>query len=641
MVSHMKKIVALLLLICLCVPVIAGCTTLQGDNDKGANISMFITTFPESLDPAAVQLSAETAMLFGLIYQPLTSVNESGKVEGALAEKWYSYFDNREDLYKMYFVLKETKWSDGIQVTAQDIVYAWKRILSPEIQSPYASLLYPIKNAKNYKSGVMTSDDVGLVAESETLLCVTFETDYDVAMFAEAVSCIALTPLRENVIETAVKNNPKNDPNKKYNRDQDWDKNAAIMVCNGPFKVQGFEEGTKLVLERNAFYYRDEEDDYLDESVVPYRLTCIYQETTIIGNVTEPIDEYTFQYNKYLAGRNFFLGAFKPETYDALKGKIKTKKLLSSYTYYFNTAHDITSDAKVRQALSCSLDRAEIVKIMGTGMIASTGFVPSGVFDVKQGSDFRKAGGDIYQTTADVSKAKTLLQQAGVSGGEIKLCYLIPWTSLMYSDSEKHDNVKNKVTHYNPYEKIAEYTKSVWQELGFTVTLSGVYTENYKNVLSSGDWDVIGLDYAVNSVDAFAYLAPFATYYSGNSVSVSLDSATFTPHYTGLQSAEYDELIDSIVYNSNRSERVALLHEAETMLAELCPATALFQYTKSYVISSKLDNMEITSWYGFYDFSDLRLDDYIAVNSRETVESLAAAELAASAEEGDSIDVNE
>lgn len=637
MVSRMKKIVALLLILCMCIPVLAGCTTLQGDNDKGANINMFISTFPQSLDPAAVQLSADTAMILSLIYQPLTTINEDGKVKGALAERWYGYYDKWDDVYKMYFVLNETAWSDGIQVTAQDVAYAWKRILSPEMQSPYASLLFPIKNAIAYKSGVKTEDDLGVVAESETLLCVTFEQDYDINLFAEAVSCIALSPLRENIIETAMKNNPKNDPNKKYDRDQDWDKNAAIMVCNGPYKVQGYEEGTKLVLERNQFYYRDPEDDYLDKSVVPYRLTCIYQETTIIGDVAEPIDEFTYQYNKYLAEKCYFLGAFSPSTYEGLKGKITTNRTLSTYTYFFNTKKEVLSDARVRQALSAALDRNEIVKLLGTGMVAATGFVPTGVFDTKAGSDFRKAGGNIYSTTADVNKARELLQSAGVSGGELKLYYLIPWTSLMYSEDDKHKKTKDKVSHYNPYEEIAKYAEQVWEDLGFTVELKGVYAENYLDELSAGNWDVFGIDYSIQSVDAFAWLAPFATKFSGNYVSVSLESETFTPHYTGLEDEDYDKLLESIVYVSDRAKRAEVLHQAEAKLAELCPATALFQYTKSYVASSRIDNLEVTGWYKFFDFTDLRLEDYIEVNSREVKESLEAAERAASYEEAHSI----
>ena len=173
----------------------------------------------------------------------------------------------------------------------------------------------------------------------------------------------------------------------------------------------------------------------------------------------------------------------------------------------------------------------------------------------------------------------------------------------------------------------------MWEGLGFIVELKGINAEKYLDELSKGEWDVFGIDYAINSADAFAWLAPFATAFSGNEVSVSLEAATYTPHYTGLEDTDYDNLIDSIVYVSDRNQRTEVLHQAEAKLAELCPATALFQYTKSYVVSSRLDNVEVTGWYKFFDFTDLRLDDYIEVNSREIKESLEAAEYAASYEE--------
>ena len=114
----MKKFVALLLVLFVCLPVVAACSTLQGDNDKGATISMYLTDFPQTLDPAAVQLQADTAMIFSLIYQPLTTIDEKGKVKPGLAYEWYSYYDNRDEEYKMYFKLNETMWSDGISVSA-------------------------------------------------------------------------------------------------------------------------------------------------------------------------------------------------------------------------------------------------------------------------------------------------------------------------------------------------------------------------------------------------------------------------------------------------------------------------------------------------------------------------------------------
>ncbi len=635
--STMKKIVVLFLIVCMCIPVFAGCTTLQGDDDKGANIQMFLTSFPQSLDPAAVQLDATTSLILSLIYQPLTTINEDGKVEEALAKNWYSYYDDRDQIYKMYFELNETYWSDKILVQAQHVADAWTRILSPDFESPYASILFPIRNAKDYKAGIKTASDLGVYAEGDDLLCVEFEQEYDIDLFAEAVSCIALAPVRSDIIDKAMKDNPVGSKN--YDRLQDWDKNAAIMVCNGPYRVQGYEEGTKLVLERNAYYYRDEEDDYLDESVIPYRLTCIYQETTIHSDENgDGIDNYEFEYRKWkndwssseaAKGINYFLGAFSADTYAKVKAdgsKMNTADLLSTYTYFFNTKSEITSDAKVRNALSVALDRNRIVEIMGTGMKASTGFVPDGVFGAKSGSSFRAEGSAIYSASANIENAKQLLKEAGVSSGTIRLAYLIPWSKQLYTSETLHQSRAKKVATYNPYENIANYAKETWESLGFTVELTGYTADAFPAALSAGEWDVIGLDYAINSVDAFAYLAPFAKWYSGNIVSTDIDAETFTPHYTGLESDEYDALIDEIVYDSNRTTRAANLHKAEELFASLCPATALFQYTRTYVVSGKLDGIKSESWYGYYDFNELELDDYIKVNAAEAEESFARTE---------------
>lgn len=635
LVSHMKKFLVLLLVICMCLPAFAACSTLHGEEDKGANIQMFLTSFPHTLDPATVQLDASTSLLFNLIYQPLTRIDENGKVVGALAKNWYAKYDKQDQVYKMYFELNETWWSDGILVQAYHVADAWTRILSPENESPYASLLFPIRNAVAYKSGLMTQSDLGVYAEGDDLLCVEFEQEYDVNLFAEAVSCIALSPMRVEIIDRAAKNNPKDD--KAYDRLQDWDKNAALIVCNGPYRVQGYEEGTKLVLERNKYFYRnDEEDGALDESVIPFRLTCIYQETTLSGfdiAADAKTDEYNYQYNKFINGTNYFMSAFNAASYEPLKEQADSKRLLSTFTYFFNCKDDsVTGNPLVRQALSAALDRTKMAQIMGRGETPSTGFVPNGVFDKTVGSDFRTAGGSIYSVTADTNKAKELLKQANVSSGTINLTYLIPWTSQLYSATALHVKEKDKVTTYNPFELLANYTKEAWEALGFTVKLKGVYADTYQETISKGDWDVIGVDYSINSTDAFAYLAPFATKFSGNIVSVELDADPFTPHYTHIQDADFDALLESVVYDSNRETRTAKLHEAETKLNELCPATAVFQYQRNYVISDNLSKISSDNWYGYFDLEDLRLDDYLEVNSKENEESLARAEQAKEAE---------
>ncbi|MEG2004091.1 MAG: peptide ABC transporter substrate-binding protein, partial [Clostridia bacterium] len=600
----MKKILVLFLLVALCLPVIAACSTLKGDTDKGATINMNLSSFPQTLDPAAVQLDADTSTILALIFQPLTSVNKKGEVVGALASEWYSYYDKRENEHKMYFVLNETKWSDGITVSADDVVYAWKRILSPEFESPFASLLFPIKNAFKVKSGVMTSDDLGLVAEDDFLLSVTFEKEYDINLFAEMVSCIALSPLREDIITKSIKDNVKNE------RNQDWDKNAAIIVCNGPFRLQGLEEGIKLVLERNAYFYRDVEEDALDKSVIPFRLNCIYQEATLPSKVDTPISEQQFQLNRFKDGKIYYLSDFTKDTFSSLSKDITTSSMLSTYSYYFNTTNKILSDARVRRALSIALDRQAIADLVGKGYKAIDGFVPSGVFNTEKGTDFRAVGGALYSKTGDLEKAKSLLKEAGVSGGELKLTYLIGDHTSSFASS-----YAGKVSYYKESEITAAYAKSVWESLGLKITLVPVYADTFNQALSSREFDIIGLDYVMNCTDAFGYLAPFAKRFSGSKVSIDFESETFTPHYTGLQNDDYDALIDSIVYVSDRAKRAELLHQAEAKFVELCPATALFQYSTSYIISDNIDKYS-TNYFGFNDFSNLRMKDYIEVNSK-------------------------
>ena len=148
----MKRLIAILLLTVMCLGLLTACA--RDENDKGPIIRMYITGYPRSLDPAAVQPSAEITKLLGLIYEGLTAIDEEGKVIPALAKSWYVKYDEKDGQHKMYFELNETHWSDSTAVSADDVIFAWKRILTPDIESPYASLLYYIKNAKDVKSGV-------------------------------------------------------------------------------------------------------------------------------------------------------------------------------------------------------------------------------------------------------------------------------------------------------------------------------------------------------------------------------------------------------------------------------------------------------------------------------------------------------
>ncbi len=617
----MKRFIALTLVALMALVALAGCSSLKED-EKGANISVYMSAFPNCLDPAVVQTNADVTQIFGLIYEGLTAVDENGKVVGALAEDWYYEFDNVHKEHKMFFELRsDAYWNDGRKVSADDIVYAWKRILEPGFESPYASLLFPIENAKAYKNGSteISVDDLGISAYEDELLCITFERrydedgndlgSYDIDLFAEQVSCIGLVPLREDIITDAEKN---------AENGQTWDDIAASIVCNGPYGVKNLEEGIRLVLERNSSYGR-ETDQALDKAVKPYRITITYQPNTIDGKVEEPKSEIDFQMDRFDNENIFFMSAFNKDSYAVYSEDVKdVVDMMSTYVYYFNTENELLASKEVRQALSMALDREKIVsEVTGSGEKAVTGYVPTGVFNTGRKNDFREVGGDLYSTGADTDKAKELL--SGAKKGTIKIAYLIPDSKDFITD------YRSKVKLENVYQLIAEHTKGVWEELGYTVELEGLYEPQYREALSNRTYDVIGVTNVVNSVDAYAWLSPFASRYSGCKVTPSLDGEdTYTAHQTNWENEEYDAIMDKVCYENDREIRAELLHEAEKILADECPATALFRYTNGYVKSGKLSGIGDTFYFGYRNFNDLSLKGWREINAAEEEASNAA-----------------
>ena len=173
----MKKLLALVLAVVLLVPaMLTSCGT--DEEIKGAEIQMFLTTLPQRLDPAAVYSDADTMKVMGLLYEGLTTLNEKGKVEKAIAKDWEYEIDERDNLMKLEIELTKTRWSDGIILDADDFIYAWTRILLPENNNSNAALLYPIYNAQEVKEGLCSVNDLGLYAVKDDLLQIVFEPSF-------------------------------------------------------------------------------------------------------------------------------------------------------------------------------------------------------------------------------------------------------------------------------------------------------------------------------------------------------------------------------------------------------------------------------------------------------------------------------
>ena len=80
-----------------------------------------------------------------------------------------------------------------------------------------------------------------------------------------------------------------------------------------------------------------------------------------------------------------------------------------------------------------------------------------------------------------------------------------------------------------------------------------------------------------------------------------LEDEAYSPHITGFESDSYDSLIDSIVFEVDRTKRAELLHQAEAALLDEMPACPLYFYTESYVVNEDLSKVG-DYYFGYRDF---------------------------------------
>jgi len=565
----MKKVFALLLCLAMVVTVFAGCQN-NDDEDKGATIPMYLSSEIYSFDPAVAYTDEAAVKVLGLVYEGLFRVNSSGKVEKAICKSYKITEDPENDIHRIEFKLKNTAWSDGRLVQAQDFVYAIKRVMEPEFHGEAASMLFDIKNARAVKAGDMSIDDLGVVDSDKTVLQIDFETTIDYDQFIEYLASPLLVPIREDAVGKAT----------------DWASNTSILVCNGPFVVRSFSPGEKLVLERNIYYYRNVEEDRLKKYVVPYRLSISFK------------DDSSEQLVKFENGEIVY-DAYLPLAKRAeYADKVTTSDMMTSLSYVFNTTKAPFDKADVRNALSLALDRQAIADIVVYAK-AATGLITDGVRDAGSKKMFRENGGDLISASADLQKAKDLLNKAGVKGGSFAITI-------------RNNEVDRAV---------AEYAQGVWKTLGFNVTIVeksfSKYSNNDYDLVSNEfykayegkDFDVISIDYQMMSTDAFPNLAQFATEFSGGKIDLASGNYEFTPHVSGYSNEEYDTLIESAFAEKDRTKRAEILHQAEEKLLADAPIIPLVTYQHAYIASSDLSKFT-TAYYGFNNFAKAKLKDY-------------------------------
>ncbi len=327
-----KRIIALILCLAVAVSVLAGCAgSIDASSEyKGEQITMYLTEDIYNLDPAYAFTNDASRSIVSLLFDTLFTLDANGKIKPCLASG-YKTEKTDDGEYFMYIEIDEdARWSDNQPVTADDVVFAWKRLLNPNNSFSSAYLLFDIKNAYAYNHAEVGKDDIGLKADGD-LVTIQFEGETNYDQFLLNLTSLALAPLREDIAS----------------KSDDWAKKPGIMTASGPFKL------SKLG------FYQNEEITYVD---INYSVKEIDENNMIV------LDKN---------GNPIYNPATETSEFEEQK---LSSFILERNLYYFRNAEDEekldVSVTPYRIIVDCSLTDEEIVEGYEHGVIAYIGDIP-------------------------------------------------------------------------------------------------------------------------------------------------------------------------------------------------------------------------------------------------------------------------
>ena len=626
-----KRILAMLLLLVTALAplgMITGCAATD-EEDYGAEITAFFVEEVYDFDPAKAYTNDDAMKIMSLIYETLFDLDANGNIQYGLADD-YEFYEDRGS-YCLDIHLRDTYWSDGSQVTASDVAYAWQRILDPNFPCQAATLLYEVKYAKEAKLNIdgKTKFDA-LITAQDQVLTVVFEeelTPEGQKNFLRNLTSVALAPIKETAVT-------------RFSRDNWWTKRVSTIVTNGPFSVRAMNYGLteaesvltqmEFRLDRNNYYRRPQgSTSAVDQHVTPYKFLT-YWDT-----------ELTDAFADFLAGSIFYVGDIPLEAREEYLKKADVRNLLSTYTYILDNDDPTFANAKVRRALSLALDRALITSEATKGLgVAATGFISHGVFNGASGSfaDVTAASEAALASSPEMQMAKELIQAA------------------VRDDGYECDDIRILVRDNAEEKAIAEMVKTAWETVlreggagkpSITVTAKSMTSfkiiedenevimpldtvqeaysflkwnqktngENVADVngftVDGESYNVLAIDYQMLTPDAFSALASFSLELSGNGIRLGgYDGVDeIRTHICGFENDAYNKLIDDALVEKDMAKRAEILHEAEALLLDEMPVIPIL-FNRTASMSSSLLKRVYNDYYGYAVFTRTELRNY-------------------------------
>ena len=514
----------------------------SGDLAQDQSLRIWLDGEPESIDPSIAAFATEVTVsknVFATLlrFDPITgepvpyvAVEVPSKENGGVSDDGLTYtFNLREDAV----------WEDGQPITAQDFVYAIKRLLDPRLASYYGATYYAEIIIGGADLAFAEDADEATITELQDGVKVRAVDDYTLEVTITRQSntfnlLMALWPtsaLRQDVIE-------------QYGdiANTTWTE-AGNLVASGPFRLAEWNHGSSIVLEKNPNFWDAEMDPILDR--VTFQI----------------IEDENTAFSAYLAGD---LDAVSVPVADLRRiaadadyqDELRRVPLAVTTVFQFNQSKPPFDQMGARKAFCQSIDRETLVSEVQQGQgVPTTSWLPSGLapyFVDDRGQDLAFNPDSALDLVLDPSRVAN------------------PSVSLSFANVD-------------PNSTRAEFLQGQWKEnLGIDVKLDALDPPAFGETYFTGNYDLAFLGFGEDYHHPENWLLPFTTEGVLNT--------------GGYSNPEFDSTVDQALNESDPAEAVKLWQEAERILLDedvvVCP---LFTAEATWVVKPYVSNFIMTA----------------------------------------------
>ena len=291
----------------------------------------------DSFDPQLASSDPELIIVENC-FQGLLDKDEHGTLIPGAAEKWEVSDDG---LVYTFYLRRNLFWSDGeTPVTADDFVFAFERLFSPETSAPSRSDFFNIENSEKILNGIYSKQSLGVKAVDAYTLTITLQNPDP--LFPDLLTNAAAMPCNRAFFESTKGR---------------YGLGLAYTIFNGAYYVRRI----------NNYSYVLSPNEHSKIANMEYSNVYLFVKDDPKANAVSRLLEETVDCSViYPSDKE----ALEAEGFDILESENTT------WTMVFNTKDEVLKNNKIRRAIAYSIDKTLLAPKIDENFRIADAFVP-------------------------------------------------------------------------------------------------------------------------------------------------------------------------------------------------------------------------------------------------------------------------